>query len=508
MLRVDDIKSFDTLKQAAELLESAVSKLAAENAQLRLEIARLDGTARTVDQCTMLEEELAKLRARCFAPSSEKRQTTDPEEQSTGTGQSSPATNNGHGPTPQPLLEVVEKTFGLETRESTCDDCGKPRLPKEGLTQESEMITVTGVEFKLMKVTQLIYGCECPDTLVTAPGPVRVTPGGRYSLELAAFAAAQKYLDHMPLARLQRMMDRNDLQITRSTIWDQINALAGHLEPSWLALHQYTLGADWAHCDETYWPMLDGPGSSKWWAWCLTSADAVFYDIHRSRSAKAAKAMLNGFEGVLITDGYSAYDAVLRAGPPIIHAHCWAHVRRKFIEAEAAYPKEVKEPLHWIGTLFRTERTLPPLERGAPLAERRTVCETRRALRDTHSRPVINKLREWAYAIHPTLLPSMGLTKAIDYMLKLWPGLTVFLDDPRVPIDNNHAEREIRGVVVGRKNHYGSKSKRGTVVAAIFYSLFESAKLIGVNPEQYVLEAARRAISCPGTVTLPHDLFD
>jgi transposase len=96
--------------------------------------------------------------------------------------------------------------------------------------------------------------------------------------------------------------------------------------------------------------------------------------------------------------------------------------------------------------------------------------------------------------------------KAISYMLKLWKGLTRFLDDPRIPLDNNAAERALRGVVVGRKNHYGSKSKRGTEVAAIFYTLFETAKLSGVDPRAYVTLAANRAIADHGAVTLPSDL--
>ena len=96
--------------------------------------------------------------------------------------------------------------------------------------------------------------------------------------------------------------------------------------------------------------------------------------------------------------------------------------------------------------------------------------------------------------------------KAIAYMLKLWEGLTRFLDDPGVPLDNNGAERALRGVVIGRKNHYGSRSKTGTEVAALFYTLFESAKLRGVDPHAFVLEAAKRAIREPGTVTQPSDL--
>ena len=115
-------------------------------------------------------------------------------------------------------------------------------------------------------------------------------------------------------------------------------------------------------------------------------------------------------------------------------------------------------------------------------------------------------MREWAYATKPAVLPRSSLGKALAYMLSLWPGLTAFLEDPRVALDNNAAERALRGVVVGRKNHYGSHSRRGAETAAILYTLFESAKLAGVDPHAYVLEATRRAIADPGAVTLPHEL--
>jgi len=504
VLKVDEIRDFDTLMQAAKLLESTVGKLQAKVSELSLQLAERDGRTVSIEQTTILAEELAKLKAMHFGPSSEKRRSDgpaapkDPEQRSEA--------KTGHGPTPQPRLPIKETTYEIAPDEARCTDCGKPLLPKKGLEQKSELITVVGVEVKLEKVTQLVYGCDCLDKLTTATGPDRVVAGGRYSLEFATFVASQKYLDHMPLARQQRMFERKGLDITRATLWDQIDALAGWLEPSWRALREYTLGADWVHCDETRWPMLDGPGSCKWWTWCVASSDAAFYDIHRHRSAKAASAVLNGFEGVLITDGYDAYSSLTRAGPGIRHAHCWAHVRRKFLEAETAYPDLAATPIRLIKQLFEVEGKLPKLPRGASLAERQEICDVRRRARQEWSRPVIDELRNWGYETLPGLLPSTVMEKAVNYMLELWPGLTVFLDDPRVPIDNNHAERELRGVVVGRKNHYGSKSKRGTVVAAIFYSLFESARLAGANPETYILEAARRAIRSPGTVTLPHDL--
>src|SRR5262249_4326606 len=112
-----------------------------------------------------------------------------------------------------------------------------------------------------------------------------------------------------------------------------------------------------------------------------------------------------------------------------------------------------------------------------------------------------------AWALNQRVLPESGLGRAIRYMLGMWKGLTLFLDDPRVPIDNNLAERGLRGLVVGRKNHYGSRSKRGTEVAALMYSLIESAKLAGVEPKAYLLRAVRAAIAAPGAVTLPCDLL-
>ena len=126
-------------------------------------------------------------------------------------------------------------------------------------------------------------------------------------------------------------------------------------------------------------------------------------------------------------------------------------------------------------------------------------------LRREESRPIVEKIQSRAIDYHGQTLPESGLGKAIKYMLRLWPGLKRFLDDPTIPLDNNATERALRGLVVGRKNHYGSRSKRGTEVAALFYGLIETAKLVGVEPRRYLLEAAVAAIT-RNAVLLPHDL--
>lgn len=211
--------------------------------------------------------------------------------------------------------------------------------------------------------------------------------------------------------------------------------------------------------------------------------------------------MLSGYQGIVLCDGYGAYEALARAGPAITLAHCWAHVRRKFIEIEPHYPRACEGILQLISKLYRVEQGAPRLA-FPEVAERLAL---RAKLREEHSRPLVAEIYAWAEEQRQKALPRSGLGQATEYLLGLWKGLTRFLEDPRIPLDNNAAERALRGVVVGRKNHYGSRSKRGTEVAALFYSLCETAKLVGVEPRAYLLQATHAALSKPGTVTLPQD---
>ena len=272
--------------------------------------------------------------------------------------------------------------------------------------------------------------------------------------------------------------------------------------PNYEALCRQALAAEVAFVDETYWRVMEQDSRAPWWVWCVTTDDAAAYWIRSKRSHEAAAEVLGSFQGVLMSDGYAVYEALARGSPGITPVHCWAHVRRKFIEAESSFPQECQHAVDLIGELYAVEREAPFGNRDGQ-AE---ILALRRRLRHERSRPVIDALREWAYATKPAVLPRSSLGKALAYMLSLWPGLTAFLENPRVPLDNNAAERALRGVVVGRKNHYGSHSRRGAETAAMLYTLFESAKLAGVDPHAYVLEATHRAIANPGAVTLPHEL--
>lgn len=256
---------------------------------------------------------------------------------------------------------------------------------------------------------------------------------------------------------------------------------------------------------ETWWRFLQGRGAPRWWAWSVTREDAVAYTILESRSQNAARHVLNDYTGIVMADGYGAYDALARAGPSFTLAHCWAHVRRKFVEAESHYPGPGGEVLDLIGQLYAVERACPALDPTASAEVHEHARQLRGAARREQSIAIVDAIRAWAY--RQRALPESSLGKAIAYMLGLWVGLTRFLGDARIPLDNNATERGLRGMVLGRNNHYGSRSKRGTQVAALFYSLIETAKLAGVNPKTYLLAAAHAALENPGTVTLPHALL-
>ena len=180
----------------------------------------------------------------------------------------------------------------------------------------------------------------------TALGPPKLIPGGRYSIGFATAVAIAKYADHMPLARQVRQMLRAGLTATTQTLWDQLFALSRHLEPTYEALHAHVLSAPVVGADETTWRLMEPNRPKTWWAWSVTSTDAVYYQIHPSRSAAAAAALLGNYDGIVICDGYAAYSALRKDraaacdGPaPFTLAHCWAHVRRKFFEAEPHDPR-------------------------------------------------------------------------------------------------------------------------------------------------------------------------
>jgi len=495
MFDVDRITDFDQLKQVTHLLHKENQRLHQKLIKLTRELATLRGESAQ----RRLALEIGQLQSQMDAVQRQLGKVSEKRGNGERDGGDKKPRQRGHGPRRQPKLQLEEQIHELPADERNCPACDGQLEEMGDQFEETEEVTVVQRQFKLIQRRRRKYRCRCNGAVVTAPGPKGhlVRPGGRYSVEFAVEVAVDKYLNHLPLDRQRRMMQQQGLLIDTQTLWDQLFALYGHLEPDYHALLDRILGQPQIGADETWWRLMDRKASKKWWDWCLATQDAVYHRLHPSREAEVVEKLLGDYKGVVMSDGFPAYETLTRAGPAKYRsAHCWAHVRRKFIELQPLHPEACGEVLDLIGKLYGLEKTVPDTSESAGL---------RRKTRDEQSRKVVADIRDWA--IKQRSSPQSGLRKAINYMFGLWSGLTLFLDDPAVPLDNNGTERALRGVVVGRKNHYGSRSERGTRVAALFYSLIDTAKLCGVEPRDYLLQAAKVAIDAPGTVLLPHDLL-
>lgn len=514
--RLAEEKDPEILRKAVVLLENhnrALSKKIAEVLRelqrARAELAALKGES--VDKqlrLEALEQQLASLTKQVFGPSSEKRpsedepESTAPEGGEDGEGgkgdEGEKKKRRGHGPTKQPTLPRIEVDHKLEEADKACPSCGGALEEMAGQYEEHDEIDVVPLRFVIKHHRRQKYTCRCGACVETALGPDKLTAGGRYSVAFAIYVAISKYCDHLPLERQVRMMARDGLVVTSQTLWDQIEQLAWIVESVMPRLRAYILGQSVVGADETKWELFGKKsGQAKsWWVWVLRTDDAVYYAIRGSRGAVTAKELLAVFAGVLMCDGYDAYLSLARQYPRVVLAHCWAHVRREFREIEKSFPTACREVLDLIGKLYHLESDCPAGPEGD---------ERRRQIRHESSRPVIDAIVAWFYRTLPKCLPESGLHKALGYLVHMWSGLVLFLEDPRVPLDNNGSERAARGPVLGRKNHYGSRSLRGTEVAATFYSLVESAKLNGLEPRLYLRIAVRAGLRHE-TVPLPHEV--
>lgn len=408
-----------------------------------------------------------------------------------------PATPNGqkkgHGPTQQPDLAHVVVECKLDEADRICPSCGGELVEMTGQFETSEVIDVVEVQYRVVEARRQKYRCACGACVDTALAneqvPERNIEGGRYSVEFAAKVAIDKYVHHLPLERQTRMMAERGLVVTSQTLWDQLLALTLPLKVVWEALRQQALQAPVIGLDQTGWLRLDDRSKAKWQMWCITTPDLVYHQIYDDKSAKTFRELLGDFRGKIVCDQAATHAAGARDGP-IVLAGCWAHIYRKFAEAAPDHP-EANEMLKLIGELYAVER------RATTEAE---LGELRRA----ESAAILGCIKAWLESV-----PVVGSTKlgaAVKHTAKVWPTLRVFVEDPKVWIDNNATERGLRGPVIGRRNHFGSKSRRGTEVAAIMYSLVETAKVCGVDPAKYLAAAAKAARR--GVVLLPAAFAD
>lgn len=487
-MRLEDEKNIEQLRRKALVLAQENQRLSKKTLELLRENLALKGMSadQLQDALGLLDDELNRTKEDApRSPSTERRGT------GAAPGEKKPQV--GHGPTPQPNLPVEPVVHDLDEADQKCPSCGGQLALWEGQDDETEEIDVIERRFVIKKNVRKKYRCRC-GCVEMALMPARLIPGGRYSNDFAIEVADAKYNQHLPFERQVRAMESQGLIVENQTLWDQVSALAWKLEPTWAALVSDAIRSPVLGFDETSWQVLTRGSASKkrWTMWQLSTRRTVYFTIAPDGDKVAGNKLLGGFTGTAVGDAAQIHKAMAKDASFKL-AFCWAHSRRRFIKAETSDPVRAAQFLAMVAELYAIEAQAPPGAEGD---------ELRRKLRNEKSRPVTERIKQWM--IGQRFLPASDIGAAIKYVARCWDGLCVFLDDPAVPIDNNRTERGFRGPALGRNNFYGSHSKRGTEVAAILYSLVESAKLNGKDPKRY-LKAALAAALAGQPVLLPHD---
>ena len=492
-----------------EQLVSAESKLLSTESKLTTTQEQLQSREREIEHLKLL---LAKLHRMQFGRKSEKlTRQIEQLELRLEELESNRSEKEPHAPEPAPAPaastpaakptrrtlpdHLPRQTRRHEPKETVCPQC-QGELRKLG-EDVSEMLEYVPASFVVIRHVRAKLSCTKCDCIVQAEAPSRPIERGVAGPGLLAHVLVSKYCDHLPLYRQSEMYARQDVELERSTLADWVGGTSRLLEPLVGALRRYVIAAGKLHADDTPVPVLS-PGNGKTktgrlWTYVRddrpagdSAAPAVWFAYSPDRKGEHPERHLEKFRGTLQADAYAGFNQLYENGR-IQQAACWAHVRRKFYDLEQAHASPVaREALLRIGALYGIEETI----RGKPPDERR-------ALRQAESKPLLDSLRQWFEATLSKLSRKSETTVAIRYALSRWNALTRYTEDGHIEIDNNAAERSLRGVALGRKNYLFAGSDTGGERAAVIYSLIGSAKLNGLDPEAYLREVLTRIADHP-----------
>jgi transposase len=422
------------------------------------------------------------------------------------------AAPHGRGELPGTLERVVEIVDVPESEKTLPDGTPRPLIGHE----DAERVAYQPPKIYVKVTRRLRYGSPAgaeENGVVTAPVPEALTPRCLADESLLAHLAVSKYADHLPLNRMEGVLKRSGVALTRQTMCGWLVECGLALRPLVGAMKGELFAGGLVHHDDTPVDMQDynagkprGQRMREARLWVATAPPRegpwTVFDFTASRATEGPHDFLAGFSGRIVCDAYTVYGKLATAeyGPPaIVPVGCWAHVRRYFREAHlSSHPAEGAAFLHLIGLLYAVERghadTVPPED--ATAAERAALLRAddarRLELRRERSLPVLAQIREKMDALRPSTPPSSKLGKALSYADKIWHRLTAYAEDGRLPIDNNPAERAIRPVAVGRNNWLFFGSERGGQAAANWMSVIATCKRAGVEPFAYLSDILRR----------------
>ena len=420
-------------------------------------------------------------------------------------------------PSRKPLPAHLPRERVVIPAPTSCNCCGSDRLSKLG-EDVTETLEVIPRQWKVVQTVRERFACRACEAVTQPPAPFHATPRGMFGPSFLAMVMFEKFGTHQPLNRQRDRYAREGVEISLSTLADQVGACVAALRPLHTMIEAHVLAAERLHGDDTTVPVLAKNKTDVGRLWTYVRDDrpfgglappAALFHYSRARRAEHAVGHLTGYGGILQADAYAGYHALFhvdRSPSPLTHALCWALARHKFFEPAdvAAQLKRRKsaavilpiaaEAVRRIDAIFDFERAINGTAIGERLAVRREIAA-----------PLVTDLEQWLRSQRAALAPHNPVAGAIDYMLKDWTAFARFLDDGRICLTNNAAERALRGVALGRKAWLSAGSDRGGERAAFMYTLIGTAKLNDLDPQAWLANVLARIADIP--LTQLHELL-
>jgi transposase len=508
-----DQPSDDLARLQAALASEREARLRAEAGRIQAE-ARASGAEAMVAHLKLL---IAKLRRERYGQSSERSQKLldqlelQLEELEAAAAedeaQAEPADGAGTAvrsftrrrPVRAPLPAHLPRERVVLSGPSACPCCGG-KLAKLG-EDITETLEVVPRQWKVIQTVREKFTCRACETISQPPAPFHTIARGRAGPALLAMVLHAKFALHQPLNRQSDSYAREGIALDVSTLADWVGACTATLQPLHALIRRHVLAAERLHGDDTTVPVLAKKRCVTGRIWTYVRDDrpfggsdppAALFFYSRDRGGTHPCRHLAGYAGILQADAYAGFNdlyAPARQPGPIAEAACWSHARRKFfVLADTVKAPLALEAVRRIDAVFAIERESNGQAADVRLARRRADI-----------RPLVDALEQWMLSQRARLSRHAGVAKAMDYMLKRWPAFTRFLNDGRVCLSNNAAERALRGVAVGRRNWTFAGSDRGGERAAAIYTLIETAKLNHVDPQAWLADVLRRINGHPAS---------
>ena len=472
-------------------------KLKEQAGQLEEQAGQLEERATDLEERTaetdILKEQLAAMKRRAFGKKSEKLPSLEREtrkqkrEEDRGAQKAEALRKRRENEVAKTKLETIEVDIPVPKEQCTCPACGNERLKSVGKGKTSTIIDYVPGYFRRRVYRRQTVKCTCGKYIVTAPPPEKASEGSRYSEGFVAHLMVSKCADSIPLYRLEKQYKRAGLNISRATMNELLHRHAELLVPLCERIFERIAEDGVVLADETSIKLLHQSG--KAWIWVFIANNFIGYRFSKDRSGKTPREVLGSSEGTLLVDAYTGYNSVTGADGRT-RAGCLAHARRKIFEARDA-DSSAEDALDLIRRVYRVEHDAK--EHGIAQSEEHL------ALRKKRAAPAMEELHKWLDSQKDEHPPKSAMGKAIGYALNNWTELTRFLEDARIPVDNNRSEGALRVVALGRKNFLFVGSETAGKNIAGLYSLIATCDACGVNPLQYLTDVMRRVSSHPAS---------